>query len=88
SFIPLVIASVIATVVAPGVDGSIQYMLTGEWPADIWARTPAFRVPAASEFPTIAPWDLLAYLGLGIVCGLMAMLYIKALFRIEDLFRA
>jgi CIC family chloride channel protein len=88
SFIPLVIASVIATVVAPGVDGSIQYMLTGSWPTDIWARTPAFRVPAASEFPTIAPWDLMAYLGLGIMCGLLALLFIKVLYRTEDIFRS
>jgi CIC family chloride channel protein len=88
SFIPLVIASVIATVVAPGVDGSIQHALTGEWPDNVWEQTPAFNVPDKDAFPTIAPWDLVAYLGLGIMCGLLALLFIRVLFRTEDFFRS
>jgi CIC family chloride channel protein len=85
SFIPIVIASVIATLVAPAFDGTIQHALTGVWPADIWKITPAFNVP---EFPVIPPQELFAFLALGIICGLLALIYIKFLYRAEDFFEA
>ena len=85
SFIPIVIASVIATIVAPGVDGSIQYLFTNEWPADIWKTTPAFTVP---EFPEVEPAEYLAFLALGVICGLLALIYIKFLYKAEDFFEA
>jgi len=85
SFIPIVIASVVAAVVAPGFDGSIQYLLTGEWPARIWQSTPAFNVPT---FPEVQPVEYLAFLALGIICGLLALIYIKFLYKAEDFFEA
>ncbi len=86
SFVPLVIASVIATLAAPAFDAGIQHALTGEWPADPWSSNPAFDVP--QEFTLESPWELLAYLVLGIICGLLALVYISVLYRMEDLFRA
>ncbi len=86
SFVPLVIASVIATLVAPGFDAGIQHALTGEWPEDPWSSNPAFDVP--QEFTLESPWELIAYLGLGIICGLLALVYISVLYRMEDLFDA
>lgn len=44
---------------------------------------PAFTVPAYS---LNSPWELLLYMGLGIVGGLGAMLFMKALYFSEDLF--
>jgi CIC family chloride channel protein len=84
SFIPLVIASVIATLVAPGFDAGIQHALTGEWPEDPWSANPAFSVP--QEFALESPYELVAYLGLGIICGLLALVYITVLYRSEDFF--
>jgi CIC family chloride channel protein len=86
SFVPLVIASVIATLVAPGFDAGIQHALTSEWPDDPWSSNPAFTVPQV--FTLDSPWELLAYLALGIICGLLALLYTSALYKMEDLFDA
>ena len=44
---------------------------------------PAFTVPAYS---LNSPWELLLYLGLGIVAGLGAMLFVKMLYFMEDVF--
>ena len=84
SFVPLVIASVIATLVAPGFDAGIQHALTGEWPDDPWSSNPAFDGP--QEVILESPWELIAFLGLGIFCGLLALIYITVLYKTEDLF--
>jgi CIC family chloride channel protein len=85
SFIPIVISSVVATLVAPMVDAAIIFFQTGTWTDNPWAAYPAFDVPT---FTLVSPWELLAYLGLGIICGLLALLYIKFLYRTEDFFDA
>jgi len=87
SFVPLVIASVIATLVAPAIDGTIHHAITGEWPDNPWLSNPAFAVPE-ELFSLVSPWELLAYLGLGIICGLLALIYINVLYRSEDFFDA
>jgi CIC family chloride channel protein len=84
SFVPLVIASVIATLVAPGFDAGIEHARTGEWPDDPWSSNPAFVVP--QQFALQSPWELIAYLALGIICGLLALLYITVLYKSEDFF--
>ncbi len=85
SFIPIVIASVMATLIAPIVDATFVFTQSGVWPANPWAAYPAFDVPT---FTLVSPWELVAYLGLGIICGLLALLYIKFLYRTEDFFDA
>jgi CIC family chloride channel protein len=84
SFVPLVIASVIATLWAPGFDA----LLTGSWEGNPWQANPAFKVP---EFTLAGPWEqvaweLVAYLGLGILCGVVALFFINVLYGTEDLF--
>jgi CIC family chloride channel protein len=81
SFIPLVISSVIATLVAPGFDAWI----TGSWSGNPWSANPAFDVPT---FTLVSPWELAAYLVLGIVCGVVSLLFIKVLYTSEDLFES
>ena len=67
SFIPLVISSVLATVVSRTFLGA----------------SPAFEVPIYSfEHPV----ELLFYLVLGIIAGLVGILMIKSLYGMEDLF--
>ena len=44
---------------------------------------PAFTVPA---YTLNNPWELVLYLGLGIVCGLGAMLFVRTLYFMEDVF--
>lgn len=46
---------------------------------------PAFPVPT---YTLKSPWELLLYLGLGIVAGLVAMLFVKTLYWFEDTFDA
>ncbi len=83
SFIPIVISSVIATLVAPVLDAGIVFIQTGVWSDNPWASYPAFDVPI---FTLVSPWELVAYLFLGIICGFLALLYIKSLYRMEDFF--
>lgn len=44
---------------------------------------PAFSVP---HYEMISAWELLLYLGLGLLCGLVASGFIKVLYASEDLF--
>jgi CIC family chloride channel protein len=44
---------------------------------------PAFIVPA---YTLNSPWELLLYLGLGILAGFTALLFIKSLYFLEDVF--
>lgn len=67
SFVPLVIASVFATVVSRAVLGS----------------QPAFPIPA---YAFQHPGELVFYLILGLLAALIGVLFIEALYRIEDLF--
>ncbi len=46
---------------------------------------PAFVVPA---YPLHNLWELLLYAALGISCGIFAMIYIRTLYKFEDLFDA
>jgi CIC family chloride channel protein len=85
SFVPLVIASVIATLVAPGFDASIQHARTGVWPANPWKSNPAFNVPQEFVLENL-PLNLVAFLVLGVICGLLALVYINVLYKTEDLF--
>jgi len=67
SFIPLVIASTLAT--------SVHYVLMG--------RGPMFEVGVVNfGLPTALPW----YILLGVLCGLAAVGFSRALYFVEDLF--
>jgi len=66
-FSPIVIASVVATVV------SRHYM--GDFPA--------FRVPA---YELVSPYEFFPYLLLGILAGLIAVLFITTLYKSQDVF--
>ncbi len=66
-FSPIVISSVIATVISRYYYGDF----------------PAFEVP---EYHLVSPIELVFYLGLGILTGFVALLYIKVLYRLEDFF--
>jgi CIC family chloride channel protein len=46
---------------------------------------PAFSVPSYS---LVSAWEIPLYMGLGILAGFVAVLYIKALYKTEDLFEA
>lgn len=46
---------------------------------------PAFVVPA---YPLHNLWELLLYAALGILCGIFAVIYIRTLYKFEDLFDA
>jgi len=66
-FAPIVISSVIATVVS-------HYFL---------GNYPAFVVP---EYQLISPWELIPYVILGVLAALIGILFIKTLYKTEDLF--
>ena len=66
-FAPIVISSVIATVVS-------HYFL---------GNYPAFVVP---EYQLISPWELIPYVILGALAALVGILFIKTLYKMEDLF--
>ncbi|MBF0621103.1 MAG: chloride channel protein [Magnetococcales bacterium] len=66
TFSPIVLSSVIATVVAR--------LHLGDFPA--------FIVP---HYTLVSSWEIPAYVGLGLVCGLTGILFMKILFHAEDL---
>jgi CIC family chloride channel protein len=66
-FSPIVIASVVATVVS-------------RW---FLGNYPAFKVP---EYQLVSPVELIPYAILGIIAGLVALMFIKVLYSIEDYF--
>ena len=66
-FGPIVIASVVATVVS-------------RW---FLGNNPAFEVP---EYNLVSPVELIPYAILGIIAGLVALMFIKTLYSIEDYF--
>ncbi|MEO5340702.1 MAG: chloride channel protein [Magnetococcus sp. MYC-9] len=65
-FSPIVLSSVIATVVAR--------MHLGDYPA--------FIVP---HYTLVSAWEIPAYVGLGLLCGLAGILFMFTLFKTEDL---
>ncbi len=64
---PIVISSVVATVVSRFVLGNY----------------PAFRVPG---YELVSPFELLPYIGIGLVAGLVALVFMRSLYATEDLF--
>ncbi len=60
TFSPIVIASVLATVIARSEVGNF----------------PAFTIP---EYHLISVWEIPAYIGIGVLCGLVATLFIKSM---------
>ena len=66
-FSPIVISSVMATVVSRHFLGDF----------------PAFEVPA---YELGSPMELAFYIGLGLIAGLISLLYINTLYKFEDLF--
>jgi len=46
---------------------------------------PAFIVPA---YPLHSPWELILYAGLGVICGIFAVIYIRTLYKFEDIFNS
>lgn len=66
-FSPIVIASVIATVVSRHFLGDF----------------PAFEVP---HYELVSPWELGPYAVLGVLAGIVAILFIKMLYKFEDFF--
>ncbi|MBF0161886.1 MAG: chloride channel protein [Magnetococcales bacterium] len=68
TFSPIVLSSVIATVVAR--------MHLGDYPA--------FIVP---HYTLVSAWEIPAYVGLGLLCGLTAILFMATLFKTEEWMR-
>lgn len=68
TFSPIVLSSVIATVIAR--------MHLGDFPA--------FVVPS---YTLVSAWEIPAYVGLGVICGLIGILFMATLFKTEDLFK-
>jgi CIC family chloride channel protein len=66
-FSPIVISSVVATVVSRSIVGNY----------------PAFQVP---RYELVSPYELVFYAVLGIAAGLIALLYIKTLYGLENYF--
>ncbi|CAB1070245.1 Chloride channel protein [Olavius algarvensis Delta 1 endosymbiont] len=67
TFSPIVISSVVATVVSRAYLGD----------------TPAFIVPA---YELVSAWELPLYLVLGVFCAVVAVVFTKTLYQVEDLF--
>jgi len=67
-FGPVVIASVISTLIFRGAMGNL----------------PRFVIPA---YELVSPWELVAYLALGILGGVFSALAIKGIGRVDDAFR-
>jgi len=68
-FSPIVISSVVATVVSRLVLGD----------------QPAFEVPL---YELVSPFELIPYMLVGVLCGLVGFLFVRALALAEDLFQA
>ncbi len=68
TFSPIVIASVLATVIARSEVGNF----------------PAFTIP---EYHLISVWEIPAYVGIGVVCGLVAMVLIRSMSPTRALLR-
>ncbi|OSM02291.1 chloride channel protein [Magnetofaba australis] len=66
TFSPIVLSSVIATVIAR--------LHLGDFPA--------FIVP---HYTLVSAWEIPAYIGLGLVCGITGILFMHTLFKSEDL---
>ncbi|MBF0185685.1 MAG: chloride channel protein [Magnetococcales bacterium] len=66
TFSPIVLSSVIATVVAR--------IHLGDYPA--------FIVP---HYTLVSAWEIPAYVGLGLLCGLTGILFMSTLFQMDDL---
>jgi CIC family chloride channel protein len=66
-FSPIVISSVMATVISHNFEGNII----------------AFQVP---QYQLTSPYELLFYFTLGLLCGAVSYLFIKALYFSEDIF--
>ncbi|MBF0449106.1 MAG: chloride channel protein, partial [Magnetococcales bacterium] len=67
TFSPIVLSSVIATVIAR--------LHLGDFPA--------FIVP---HYTLVSAWEIPAYVGLGVLCGVTGIIFMKVLFKSEDLF--
>ncbi|MFQ5582236.1 MAG: chloride channel protein [Mariprofundaceae bacterium] len=67
TFSPIVIASVLATVITRSEVGNF----------------PAFTVP---EYHLISAWEIIAYIGIGAVCGIIATILIKSLGPVRKMF--
>ena len=67
TFSPIVLSSVIATVIAR--------LHLGDFPA--------FIVP---HYTLVSAWEIPAYVGLGLLCGVTGILFMHTLFKTEDLF--
>jgi CIC family chloride channel protein len=67
TFTPIVLASVIATVITRAELGNY----------------PVFAIP---EFELVSGWEIPAYLGLGVICGLIAAFIVKSLPVVRDIF--
>jgi CIC family chloride channel protein len=65
TFSPIVIASVLATVIARSEVGNF----------------PAFTVP---EYHLISAWEILAYMAIGAICGLVATVFIKSITPVRN----
>lgn len=50
----------------------------------IFGNHPVLALPAA--FSIGSPWELLLYVGLGVVCGVVAVLYSRGVWKAQDLF--
>ncbi len=66
-FSPIVIASVVATVVSRGMVGDF----------------PAFTIP---RYELVSPYELITYTILGVLAGVVSLIYIRVLYRFEDFF--
>lgn len=72
TLVPVSIATVVATYIGQLFFGS----------------HPSFVVPGLETvyFQTASPWVLITYIGLGIIMGLISVLYLKSIYWFEDLF--
>jgi len=74
SFIPVAVSSVFATVVSQG----LLYSITGQHEM--------FAIHILEDYTLITPWELALYLILGLLAGLVAILFIKTLYSVDGFF--